>query len=347
MFGANDWGWRAESGDWRFFFLDVPQEPAAGSLFLARTEWEGTSPYTDIDTLLMGRSENHFQLVGDEVFGGPYVIDTVGGSPNTNSGAGVWQFDTATGESSDVVAAPVQEGLHALALHQVGWQGDAFHSPFSVKLGGATVSPSAVDIDTATNTGSFSVTFESSVDLDGLTAEAFGLSQPSVTTETAHQDNPDDPSSASVKKTITLSHASRLTVSTALGTDDLDLFVVYDANNDGNFTNSEIIAASATGASNEFVELARPANGNYQVWVQGFAVSGTPSFGLTVDAIQGNDLTVTGLPAGAVPAGTPVTVTVNYSKTMTAGQDYFGELLLGPPAAPGALSVPIKISRIA
>jgi hypothetical protein len=30
---------------------------------------------------------------------------------------------------------------------------------------------------------------------------------------------------------------------------------------------------------------------------------------------------------------------------MTAGQDYFGELLLGPPSAPAALSVPIEISR--
>jgi hypothetical protein len=30
---------------------------------------------------------------------------------------------------------------------------------------------------------------------------------------------------------------------------------------------------------------------------------------------------------------------------MTAGQDYFGELMIGPPTAPTALSVPIKISR--
>jgi hypothetical protein len=30
---------------------------------------------------------------------------------------------------------------------------------------------------------------------------------------------------------------------------------------------------------------------------------------------------------------------------MTAGQEYFGELLLGPPSAPTALSVPIKVTR--
>jgi len=41
-----------------------------------------------------------------------------------------------------------------------------------------------------------------------------------------------------------------------------------------------------------------------------------------------------------------VTLTVEFSKPdMTAGEDYFGELLLGPPSAPSALKVPIKITR--
>lgn len=345
VFGASDWTWRAESGDWRFFFFDVATAPSPGSLFLANTSWEGASPYTDIDTLIMGRAANHFQLFGDAVFGGPYIIDTVGGSPNTNIGAGTWTFNTATGGPEDFVAAPAAEGLHAIALHQVSWQGDVFHTPFSVTVGGASVSPAAVQIDTNTDSGSFDIVFESGLDLAGLTAEAFGLSQPLVTTETASQDDPDDPSSASVKKTITLSHASRLRVSTALGTDDLDLFVVFDANNDGIFTNAEIVGASATGTSNEFVELTAPADGNYQVWVQGWSVSGNPLFELSIDAIQGNDLTVSGLPAGPVAGGVPVSITVTYNKAMTPGEDYFGELLLGPPTAPTALHVPIRITR--
>lgn len=345
VFGANDWGWRAESGDWRFFFLDVPVEPAEGSLFLARTEWDGTAPYTDIDTLIMGRSANSFQIFPDGVFGAPYIIDTVGGSPNTNIGAGRWSFDTATGGASDLVAAPAQEGLQAVVLHQVGWQGDDFHTPFSVTLGSATVAPSAVVLDTSSGTGSFDVTFESSLDLDGLAAEAFGLSQPSVTNELGQQDDPNDPSSASIKKDVAINHASRLSVATHLDTDDFDLFVVYDANNDGTFTNAEIVASSAGGTANEAVELIAPPDGNYQVWVQGWSVSGTPTLQLTIDAIQGTDLTVSGIPAGAVPAGTPVTLTVDFSKTMAVGETYFGELLLGPPAAPTALTVPIQITR--
>jgi len=161
----------------------------------------------------------------------------------------------------------------------------------------------------------------------------------------AHQDNPDDPSTASVKRNITLSHASRLRVSTALDSNDLDLYVVRDANNDGVFSPSEIVASSAGGTANESVNLVSPPDGNYQIWVHGYSVAGTPSFTLNVNAIQGNDLTVSGLPTGPVPANTPVTLHVTYDKAMTPGQTYNGELLLGPTTAPSALSVPIKITR--
>ena len=231
-----------------------------------------------------------------------------------------------------------------MALHQVGSQGDAFHTPVETSLGSASVDPTSVEVETAADSGSFDVSFESSVDLDGLTAEAFGLSQPSVTDETAHQDDATPPP-ASIKKDVTISHASRLRVATAMDTDDVDLFVVHDADNDGNFTNDEIIAASASGSSNEEVESIAPDDGDYQVWAQGFAVAGTPSLELTIDAIQGNDMTVSGIPSGAIPAGTPVTVHVDFTKSMAPGQDYFGELLLGPPSAPTALAVPIKVSQ--
>ena len=345
VFGGSDWGWRAESGDWRFFYYDVPQAPAAGSLFLTRTRWQDMAPFTDIDTLMFGRSVNHFQLFQDTVFGAPYILDTVGGSPNTNVGAGVWTFNTATGGAEDVVTAPAQAGLHAAVLHQVGWHGGQFHAPFDVEVAGASVSPTEVVETTATGTGSFDVTFTSGLPLDGVTGEAFGLSQPVTTNEVVSQDDPGDPSSASVKKNVTLNHAGRLTVETVLN-DDIDVFVVQDENGDGNFTNAEIIASSAGATGDEFIEITRPEDGNYQVWLQGFAVAGNPTAQLTIDALQGNDMTVTVNPSGPVAAGTPVTLTVNYAKAdMVNGQDYFGLLSLGPTSAPSALSVPIKVTK--
>ena len=58
--------------------------------------------------------------------------------------------------------------------------------------------------------------------------------------------------------------------------------------------------------------LVAPPAGNYQVWVYGFQVSATDTTtgnNVDVNIVQGNDLTVTGVPVGPVPANTPVTCT--------------------------------------
>jgi hypothetical protein len=217
--------------------------------------------------------------------------------------------------------------------------------PFSTTLGSVSVTPTAVETTTAADSGSFDVTVESSIDLDGLDAEAFGLSQPATTQEPVAQNNPDDPSTASVKRDLTISHASRVTVTTELAANDIDLLVVHDVNDDGTFALDEIVASSASPEGDESVELVRPADGDYQVWIHGFQVAGTPSAALTIDPVQGNDMTASGLPDGPVPAGTAVTIHVDYAKTMVAGQSYFGELLLGPPSPPTALSVPVTVRR--
>ena len=254
VFNGMDWSWRPESGNWRFYYYDLLKAPPPGTVFLADTSWDDTAPYTDLDTLIFGRSENTYQLFGGTApFGAPYILDTVGKSQNTNVGAGVWTFNTSSGGAREVITAPAQEGLQALVQHQVGWSGDKFEVPFTSKLGAANVSPTSVRQSTASGSGAFDVTFRSSVDLDGLSADAFGLSQPVVSTETAHQDDPDDPSTASIKKPFTISHASRMTVTTAYPSNDVDLYVVYDANHDGQFTPDEIVGASTTGTANEQV----------------------------------------------------------------------------------------------
>jgi subtilase family protein len=347
VFGANDWTWREESGDWRFYFLDVKKTPPEGSIFLTDTVWNDPSPYTDLDTLVFGRSANEYQLFpSSSPFGAPYILGPVGGSANAYLGSGTWAFNTTTGGNEEFVTAPIQEGLHSIVQHQVGYDGGKFHVPFQTTVGSAVVNPNEVSISTGSNSGSFDVTFKSSLDLDGVSADAFGLSQPEVLTETAHQDDANDPETSSIKEPVTINHASRATFTTALPSNDIDLYVLYDADNNGTFDfPSEVVGSSTSGTGDEQVELVAPPDGNYEVWVHGFAVAGTPSFPLSLDVVQGTDLTSSVSPSGAVPAGTPVTVHVTFSKSMTSGQDYFGELLLGPSSAPTAVHVPITIHR--
>jgi hypothetical protein len=139
-----------------------------------------------------------------------------------------------------------------------------------------------------------------------------------------------------VKKTFVIAHAASAAFEVHLPGNDIDLYVLR---------NGQLVGSSTTASGDESVTLTRPPDGTYEVWVHGFAVTGTPTFPLTIDAVQGNDLTLSGVPSGAVPAGTPVTLHVDFSKSMTEGQDYFGEILLGPETAPTALSVPITIHR--
>jgi subtilisin family serine protease len=348
VFDAKDWGWRPESGDWRFFYFDVPEDPPAGTQFLAQTDFAGPAPHDDIDTLIFGPTTNEYQLAsGSDPIFAPYALGTVGGSQNTNDGAGAWVFNTATGTNRELVSGPASGGLHAIAEHEVNMQHDngEVHMPFQTTVASATVDPDHVEQSTDDGTGAFDVAFRAGVDLPGFAADAFGLSQPSTTTETAHQDDPADPSTASVKKDFTITHGGSLTVSASLANNDIDLYLLRDNNDDGDFTTDEIIASSATSSGNEAVTINGPEDGDYEVWVHGFSVTGTPSFPLTIDAVQGTDLNVTGIPAGPVPAGTLVTLHVTYDKAMNAGEDYFGEVHLGPTAAPDLVTVPVTIHQ--
>jgi hypothetical protein len=355
IFGANDWTWRQESGDWRFYYFNVAKPVPDGTLFLSDTTWDDaqTPQVTDLDTLLFGpvdEPNNAPPIFGDLTFPS---LATVGGSQNAYIGSGTWAFNTSTGKNEEVVAGPASQGPNAVVQHGVRFDGDKFNVTFGTTLGSLAVNPTSVDQSAAADgTGSFDVKVSSSLALSGLSTDAFGLSQPQSFTvhPTADDQSEADPSSASTKVgPIAIgSHASRatFTIPDMHDGEDLDLFVVYDANNDGSFTNGEIVGSSTGPAGeNESVTLTNPAAGNYEVWVYGYQVSAsdtTTGNTVGVDVVQGTDVVVTNPPSGPIAANTPVTLHVTYSGATGSG-DYEGELQLGPTVAPSAVTVPITI----
>ena len=91
--------------------------------------------------------------------------------------------------------------------------------------------------------------------------------------------------------------------------------------------------------------MSGPGDGLYAAGVFGYDVTGGGTYDLTIRPIQGYDLTITGLPAGAVAPDTPIVLTVNYSKTMEVGKTYLGSIHLGPSAAPSAVTIPVAVTR--
>lgn len=336
VFGYTDYSWRAESGDWRFFWTDIDGNslPASGANFMVVDDsW--TSPGTDIDTIVLGPTPDGF---GPPELYGPYTLEQVARSVYTYVGSGRWLFQTSSGGPRDVIAAPVQDGLHGILLHQVRVDGDLLSEPFTGKTGLVNVDPGQVETAGPAGPGSQNVTISSELALDGFVAEGFGLGGPVTTVETVNQDDPDDPSTASFVTTVTLDHAAKLEVSTCCSGNgsDIDLFVYSPG--------GQLVGSSTTPTDQEFVSLVFPADGTYTIAVHGWSVpAGTDTFELTINAVQGYNVTVTNLPA-SIPAGDSATLTVNWDTTGFAPGTYFGLVLMGPSVAPGLLEVPVTIT---
>ena len=352
VFGYFDWAWRAESGDWRFFFTDLPDDIPEGTMLLIDTQW--VNPETDIDTLVMGPTEDCFSngvgcsgvvqnFPGDPDYYGPYTLDILeGSSANTYLGSGRYRWQTNTGGPREIVAVDARPGLNLIALHNVLYAGADTSEPFTGTVGTIRVAPRPIEITTDQDTGSVQVTVQSSLALDALAAEGWGLSLPEIfPNQVARQDDPGDPATASYTRTVTVEHAALLEVFTGNSPgNDLDLYV-YDP--DGN-----LVGSSTTPTDEEHVAVEFPRDGVWTIAVHGWSVpAGTATFDLTVNLVQGFDLTVSDLPAGPFAPNEVITFKLNFERAMRPGETWQGMLTLGPTIAPGVVKVPVTIHRVA
>jgi hypothetical protein len=352
VFGYFDWAWRAESGDWRFFFTDLPDDTPDGTMLLVDTEW--MNPETDIDTIVMGPTEDcasngvgcsspFSSFPGDPDYYGPYTLDVLdGSSANTYMGSGKWRWETNTGGPREIVAVDARPGLNAIALHNILYAGQDTAESFTGTVGTIRVAPRPISITTETDSGSVQVSVQSSLAFEDLAAEGWGLGAPEAfTDQVVNQDDPNDPTTASYTRTVTINHAALLDVSTGNSSgNDIDLYV-YDP--DGN-----LAGASTTPTADEQVSVQFPQDGEWTIAVHGWSVpAGTATFDLTINAVQGRDLTVTGLPGGPFEPDQEITFTLNYNRAMNPGESWQGLLTIGPGIAPGVVQVPVTINRVA
>jgi len=358
--GTFNWNWRAESGDWRFYFIDA-QSPPPGTFWLFRSFWDDPSPgNADIDTRVYGPADDPFTRAGhpdnedeplyDADWYGPSALELLSRSPYRHLGGGVWPFDTSSGENDDWLSAPAGAGLHEVMLHNVLFSGHGIELPFETRVGSLTMGSSGVSLF---GDSCAILRFTSQMELPGFTARAFGMSEPTVLEDVAiSQDVPDDRSSASFKRDVVLADEAGRFELTLRGEDDddLDLFVLYDADGDGEFAYpAERVAEGTSEDANEDVSLSgfQPA-GAYQIWVQGWSVVGEDStFDLTIDIVTGDDILLAEDLPDSVGVGETVEIEVcaDTSEFGDSAGPRSGIVTFGPGGAPRLMQVPVSWLR--
>lgn len=286
MSGSQDWTWRAESGDWRFFFVDQPTVPADGTRLIVKDVWDDVAPETDFDTVILGPVLDYWSYYVPETFG-PYSLDELGRSVYNYLGDGAWGFETATGGNTEYVAAEFTDaGLHEVMQHTVRYEGDEFEVGFEKTL--STINgPTDSDlhyVNYFTDDISFSTTLTQT---SGLDVEVYGMSSTGedfynvpIIQDPTDGDPCDFEAGGIYTYTTTLPDlVSYFLAYVDVGSNDLDLFVYYDADDSGTFTCPGERIASSTNSSGEddYVELSFPTAGNYLITVQGWDVSGGSS----------------------------------------------------------------------
>ncbi len=365
--GAQSWGWRPESGDWRYFLLDAAKPPKNTlSYLISRTRWDDPSEkMTDIDTRLYGPSMDRYtdpthpangepeadgqtRNRADTAWYGPHTLALLAQSPSSNiQGDGRWAFNTSSGGNEDWVSAPAGEGLHELMLDNVLFSGSSIEIPFETTVGSIRITPGEVVLEGPACT---EVALMSDLPIDDLAVMAYGMHPPVVETDQpAKQDDQNVAAAASYRYTYTLeSEAARLSF-TVDGNDDgvdLDLFVLYDNNADGtfNFTNEQVGSSTTPNADEEVVLDSISPSGEYVVLVHGFTVPGNgTTFTLTIDATYGDDIGVTDPPT-SIEAGKRTMIRVCPDAQAVAGrtEPSTGVLFMGPTASPQMMRVPVR-----
>lgn len=343
--GHFDWGGDRTSGDWRFFFAEAENLSPAATMILSNT-WQDTLPaQTDIDTFVYSPTPDGFSSE-HPAFYGPYSLDYLASSELTYINNGKWAFQTSTSGPADMVMSPLADGLNLILEHNVLFGGDAFTVPFTQTVGTAVLDPAPIVIQACGDAGSVPLTLRTNVALPELQGVAFGLAQPqTVANQAIGQDEYANPSSASFSQTLTLTNTGRLEVNLrGQPGNDLDLYLLFDADENGDFDwNDEILAQSTGLFADEFIVVDLPEAGDYLMAVFGADVPNPPTtFDLTVLNVAGDEIELTAVPSNPIPVG-ETSLTLNWNKTAVLGETWQGVLYLGPTSAPTALKADVRL----
>ncbi len=355
LFGGFNWEWRYEAGDWRFFYYDFPDGTAgAGKVMVVDTRWD--TPQTDLDTWVFG-------VPSPDLPGAPGAIDLLAGSADTYLYNGRFAWQTNTGDSAELVGVPFRDGLGMIALHNVLSSGVQLAERFVGQAYQVSTSPAEISVDSLPDdaqtpflTASQNIVLTSTGDIpEGIQVRAYGFSTPvDLPAETAYQDAPPNICSASWiyrlgQGGLLVENAGLLDISTHSESEDLDLdLFLFRDDGDGkwNCSRDDLETYSINADAEEQIKIYFPLDGRYWVTVLGNTVpEGRQPFDFRLRLYQGAGIMLRDFPVGPIQANQAVNFTTIMQSAYTSQSPapLEGLLLVGPPADPMLLEIPLQL----
>nr|AIF18032.1 pyrolisin-like serine protease [uncultured marine group II/III euryarchaeote KM3_80_G12] len=293
--GAQRWGWRSESGDWKSITVDWPSNLSANGSIVIDVDWPDNN-LTDVDVHWLNEVSHPFQSSAPAAYG-PYTFDFEVSSYDTDRGGGVYGYQTSTGSSHEMLLADSTPGLKQMLLHSAMHGVNTIENPLNISVGYVTTIGSSTSYkvrDWARSSLNESVTIGATLPLDVSSAIAHGWTQPRLLPqEVALQDSAGTISSSSYIRPITLSQVTQFKVeidSNSPGV-DLDLYLFRDVNSDTSIGwSTEQMGVSGSWNSKEEIIIDAPADGQWWIVVHGFEVpNGNTTFWLRQTEVRGSE----------------------------------------------------------
>ncbi|MFQ6107829.1 MAG: S8 family serine peptidase, partial [Thermoplasmata archaeon] len=349
-----------KSGDWRYFFIDVPYQgkfmDPFNFKFYIDVSWSFKP--TDINIYAFGSGPAPPRGDYEESRYGKYTLSETGATEDSD------EFKTVTNSSQEILTPPLKSGLNVIALRCVMFNGSLPQENVSGTVGWVEITP--VELRKVTNqlAGEARLNFVSNFDWPGgMETNAVGPAQmekfdnveiwldKKVVDEYLARERTFVEALADGNYTYVVRVKNALIFDVHIwGKDDspdLDLGIFLDSNGNRKAEPGEFVEYDADADADEHVKLKAPKDGQYLVKVLGFDTREPGHFDIeisvTIAGVEGYKMV--DAPQGPITANTVLSFGMTWEfKGDAEDRDYGGVLTLGPPGAPEAILIPVTIT---
>ena len=297
--GAQRWGWRAESGDWKFLTMDWPTSLSGNGSILVDVDWPDNA-FTDVDVHWMSEADHPFYL-DDPAAYGPRTVVMETGSVGQHQGSGKYAHYTNGGGSREIIVADDTPGTKQMLLHSAMHGVNTNDNPLNISVG--YISPLDSGLSTTLSdwtqmTGTSHHRIGSTVPLDVDSINAYGFTIPQyLSSEVVYQDDPGDVTSSSYIREFTAESNQLIEVEIGCHQSgiDLDMYLYRDKNGNGILDwGNEQVGSSGNFNCDESIAYGGGQADTYWAVVHGYDLrSSNTTFWLRWSEIGGDDLVIT------------------------------------------------------